>query len=64
MITYGKGYLRRNIMIDIEGLTEAQVRYILKELLEMGGNNLLEGDILWIKGNSDYPQNNEESVDE
>lgn len=45
-------------MVDIEGLTEAQVRYILKELLEMGGNNLLEGDILWIKGNSDYPQSN------
>ena len=51
-------------MIDIESLTEVQVRYILKELLEMDGNNFLEGDILWIKGNSDYPQNNEESVDE
>lgn len=50
-------------MIDIDKLTEAQVRYILKELLVMGGNNLLEGGILWIKGNSDYPQqtNNEES---
>lgn len=47
-------------MIDIEGLTEVQVRYILKELLEMEGNNLLEEDVLWIKGNSDYPQNNEE----
>lgn len=51
-------------MVDIEGLSEVQVRYILKELLEMGGNNLLEGDILWIRGNSDYPQNKEESVDE
>lgn len=49
------------MMIDIDKLTEAQVRYILKELLEMDGNNLLEGDILWVKGNSDYPQNNEES---
>lgn len=48
-------------MVDIECLSEAQVRYLLKELLEMDGNNLLEEDILWLKGNSDYPQNSEES---
>jgi hypothetical protein len=50
-------------MIDIDKLTEAQVRYILKDLTKYYWSDNISKDILLAIESDDYPQqtNNEES---
>jgi len=52
----------RNVMIDIDKLTEAQVRYILKILIEFQWSDDIYNDITVATELDDYPQqaNNEE----
>jgi hypothetical protein len=49
-------------MININKMTEAQVRYLLNELLDVSPSNTTAVSMLMSEGN--YPQNKEESVDE
>lgn len=50
-------------MIDIDKLTEAQVRYILKMLIKFRWSGDIPNDIMVATESDDYPQqpNNEES---
>lgn len=45
-------------MVDIEGLSEAQLRFIVNYV------NQVSDDVWFAMEEDDYPQNNEESVDE
>lgn len=47
-------------MIDIDKLSEAQVRYILNELCDDGGDMNIEVVVDGIMKNVDYPQDNNE----
>lgn len=47
-------------MIDIDKLSEAQVRYILNELYNGGGDMNMEVVVDCIMTNVDYPQDNNE----
>jgi hypothetical protein len=49
-------------MININKMTEAQVRYLLNELLDVSPSNTTAVSMLMLEDS--YPQNNEESVDE
>lgn len=50
-------------MIDIDKLTEAQVRYILKKLIKFRWSDDISDDVWLAMQEDDYPQqtNNEES---